>query len=179
MTAQSINPSVIYTGLITGAPDSLPDFDLKFSSFQARRVSGRPSYLSMVIPNGFDSITEISNRPNGELVINMLVSESGVLNSYEIMRANYETLRGDQGSEKYSLTLTGHKQVTYSTPKTVTLEGSTYRSTVDGKIRHRSVPDKELNPLDTANINGESFVVGEIVLAVGASFQTMEIVENG
>ena len=107
---------------MTGTPELI----LPMSNFNARLLSGSPSYLQAVVPGGEDFISEISARALEDLVVTWksVDSETGeVLDSAEIVTVNFENMAVARGANKRSLTLTGHKQKTYSTPKTVEISG--------------------------------------------------------
>lgn len=107
---------------MTGTPELI----LPMSNFNARLISAAPSYLQAVVPGGADYINEISARALEDLVVTWkrVDSETGdVLDSAEIITVNFENMAVARGANKRSLTLTGHKQKTYSTPKTVEISG--------------------------------------------------------
>ena len=172
-----LNIIVLYSFTLTGAPDGVDDIVIPIESFQARKRSGDPTYLSLVIP-GTEYATEIAARLNGEMVINMVkLLDGAAYQDEEILRANLETVRIDEGGVNQSITLTGHKQKTY-TPKTVALENVSYFSTNNGKITCRcAVPDIYLNSGDTATYDGNSFTVGLITYTVNVTDQSMEVSE--
>lgn len=58
---------------VTGAADGLDDIEIPMSSFQARRRSGEPTYLSVVIP-GLDHAEAIAARSNGTIRVDQGMS---------------------------------------------------------------------------------------------------------
>lgn len=161
---------------LTGAPDGETDLDIPMGSFQTRWKSGDPTFLQVVIP-GIDYSSEISARPNGEMVIKMGFEVGGVVQiTEELIRVDLETIDPHEGGRNRSIVLMGHKTVTYEN-KTVALTGASYRRVADGKLRYRCDPHLYLRPGDTVNINDDSFTVGDIIMIINTTEQTMEIAE--
>jgi|LDZT01.1.fsa_nt_gi hypothetical protein len=171
------NLTILYIFTLTGDGDGVDDIIIPISSFQANQRSGSPSYLTVVIPD-IGYADDIAARLNGDLVINMvkLVDGSEAENE-EILRANLESVRLDEGGVNQSITLSGHKQKTY-TPKTVALEDVIYKSVTDDKRRYRcAVPNINLCPGDTATYDGDSFTVELITYTVNDGQHQIEIAE--
>lgn len=167
----------VYQLVLTGDADATTDLILPMTSFQSRQRTGSPSYLSVTVPDGKSYIDEINLRLNGHLVINKGYQlQDGTLQLEEIARVNLEASRTDDGTVNESVTLTGHKTITY-TPKTRTLTGANYRNVTDGVRRFRTAVDNFLNPGDTAIVNAESIIVDNITYTVGTIQEDMEIEE--
>jgi len=118
-------------------------------SFQARRRSGDPTYLSVVIPT-VDYASEIAARPNGTLKIQQAYEQNGVIKQTEtIIETDLEEVNPDEGGENQSVSLLGYSTSTYSS-KSVTLSGVIYKNTRGGKYHYRlAKPYIFLNPGDT------------------------------
>jgi len=100
----------------------------------------------------------------------------------EILRADLEDIRTDQGPTNRSITLTGHKTQTFST-KITELENPTYKSVSGGRIIYRFAKlDLYLNPGDTCRVGDDEFVIDYITYMVSAGsnhiFKTMEVRET-
>ena len=163
---------------LTGDADSETDVEIPISSFNCRLRSGDPTYLQVVIP-GDDYAAQVAARPNGQMVVEMDYLLSGVSqHREEIVRVDLEDIRTDEGSKKRSITLTGHRTVTYS-GKIVDLRHGSYKSVTNGAMRVRCPePDMYLRPGDTARYDGDSFVVNDISINVSISLRTMEVAEE-
>ena len=166
-----------YFFTLTGDADSLSDLVLPMSSFQARRRSGEPTYLSVVIP-GTTYKSDIESRSNGQMVITCRYTLVGQdARDAEIMRVDYEEVREDEGGRNQSLTLTGRITESFVS-KTVTLLDATYKRDNDGDLNYRcNTVDPFLNPGDTAEYGGDSFTVGLITISVSVEAQSMEVAE--
>ncbi len=117
---------------ITGSPD----IEIPITSFQARRRSGDPTYLSVVIPD-IDIIDEITVRSSGTMKIEQGYERAGVeLQRETIIETAVDTVNTYQGGTNQSIVLMGYTTSTFS-PQTLDLSGSTYRAIVNGKITHR------------------------------------------
>ncbi len=98
-----------------------------------------------------------------------------------VIQVDLEDIRLDEGTSSKSITLTGHKQKTYSN-KSITLYNPTYKNLLNGAIRYRFAdPNIYLWPGDTVTVGTDVFVVNNISYNVGISagnIQTsMEIAE--
>jgi hypothetical protein len=155
----------------------LDPIEIPISSFQARLRSGSPSFLSVVVP-GNDQYADIAARSDGDLTLTMQrVAAETVLEEEDLCTVDLEEIRIDEGAKSISLTLSGHRTVTY-TPASVTLTGSSYRYEYAGRIRHRLFPDMHVQPGDTVTIGDDTYTAGVIVWTVSESNATMEIAQE-
>jgi hypothetical protein len=166
-----------YFLIITGAQNATTDIEIPLKSFQARRRSGQPTYLSVVIPS-VDYIDSITARQDGNIRIEQGFERSGVVLQRElIIETDIETVRSDEGGTNQSITLSGRKQTTYDS-KNVTLTDATFRGLNAGKLRYRlAEPDIFLNPGDIVTIGDDTFTVGMMLYAISANMQNFEISE--
>lgn len=168
---------VRYFCILTGTADGTTDLTLPMASFQARRRSGDPTYLSVVIPT-VDYADEIAARPNGTLKIQQAYEQNGVIKQTEtIMETTLDEVNPDEGGTNQSTTLTGYSTSTYSV-KAVTLTGVTYRSTRAGKYHYRLArPYIFLNPGDTVTFSddGVSFVIDTMSYFINPTTSTIEL----
>jgi hypothetical protein len=166
-----------YFCILTGTADGTTDLTLPMASFQARRRSGDPTYLSVVIPT-VDYAAQIAARPNGTLKIQQAYEQNGVIKQTEtIMETSLDEVNPDEGGTNQSTTLTGYSTSTYS-PKSITLSGVTYRSTRGGKYNYRlAKPYIFLNPGDTVTFSddGVSFVIDTMSYFINPTTSTIEL----
>lgn len=168
----------VYLFTLTGAPDSTTDIEIPLKSIQARLRSGSPTYLQVVIP-GMDYATQINDRPNGVMEIDLAYLIGGEYTNREtIIQANLEDIRIDKGSINKSISLSGHKQKTF-VKKSITLDGATYKNTLSGDIRYRlAEPNVYLNPGDSVTIDADTFDANVISYFISARRTTMELAES-
>jgi len=171
------NAVIRYYLTLTGSADGTTDIEIPMSSFQARRRSGEPTYLQVVIPTT-DYADKIADRANGNIQIDQgYVQDGELLQRETIIETDIDTVRSDKGGNNQSVTLTGYKQQTFE-GKSVTLTGSTYRSVNGGKITHRvSRPNIYLNPGDTVTIDDDTFEVGVMNYSISPRRFTLEVTE--
>ena len=163
-----------YKAILTGAPDSTTDLDLKMSSFNARLRSARDSYLSIVVPHAASFIDEIEARPNGEIVL--MQSLEGI--DTELARVNFDDMRTDKGSRSgTTATLSGNKQKTYSNPDSHAVNFAEYYNRSAGKSRARFQLVQGVEPADTIEIEGASFVIDTVTLIGATNRIYMEVSE--
>ena len=165
-----------YFCTLTGAEDGLDDVVIPIASFQTRIRNQEPTFLSVSIP-GLDQADDISNRPNGHIVIDMAYFIAGVeMHREEIVRTDLETIDIHEGGTNSSIVLSGHKTIDWGGAKTVPLSGVTYRRTTNGITRLRTaIPDLYLKPGDFASYDEDTITVDQISIFVGPSMSSMEI----
>lgn len=168
----------IYYLTLTGDADGLSDLTLPMASFQARRRSGDPTFLSAVIPDDsyYDAIVA---RSNGQLIIDMAYVINGV--EYyrdELVKADYENIRKYDGGRNQSLVVEGHLTESW-TVKIIDLQGVTYTAIDDGLYRIRcAAPEMYVQPGDTARYGSVEITVAEMTLSVDPSLAAMEVAEE-
>ncbi|MGW8301311.1 MAG: hypothetical protein ACWGNO_04540 [Desulfobacterales bacterium] len=164
---------------LTGTPDGLSDVELPISSFQARKRDGEATFASAVVP-GIDYFDQISDRPNGQIVIEMAYFVDGTEQfREEIIRVNLEDIRYDKGARNRSISISGHRTESFGVNE-VDLEGPSYKYISEGKLRYRfPIPDPWLNPGDTCRVSseGDEFRVDYITYVVSAAYKFMEVSE--
>lgn len=176
--ATSTLTSVIYTLVLTGAPDGESDLTLPISSFQGRLRDLNSSWLSCVVPNARQYAADINLRPNGEMVITRSgIMTDGSILSVEIARVDLEEIREDKGSKNSSCTLSGHKTLTPIAPVTIQLQGVSYRASYGGKRHVRAQMDSNLRPWDRVEVEDEIFYISAITYMVNKVMTLMEITE--
>lgn len=173
---------ITYSAILTGAPDSLPDLTLPPpSSLTAYLRSGEPSYYSLVLPGdaALALVDDMSERPNGEVVVTRTIRYlDGSQDAAELLRYNVDAPRYDIGPNNRSVTLSGTKQTTNSTPQTrpITLVHQRTKQANGGRVWRASMGNT-VNPGDTATYAGESFQVDQVALSISPREQYMEIRE--
>jgi hypothetical protein len=175
----TISAEAAYSSRYTCALTGTTDLTIPIASFQARYRSGRPTYLSVTIPNGADYYDDISDRSDGQLVLTRTIYgiDGTELSSGEVMRVDLEDIELYEGSSSYSITLTGHRTTSNGIPHTVALSGASYRSVKNGSRRYRCSPHNQLRPGDTAQIYGDEFVVDSVSWYASSRSETFEVVE--
>jgi hypothetical protein len=143
---------VRYYCTLTGASDGLSDLTIPISSFQATKRTGESTYLSVVVP-GITYAEQIADRSNGEIVIYMAYLLDGVESlREEILRAELEQINPQYGARGRSITLIGHKTVTYDA-RAVSIQGCNYKYTSGGSRGFRfPQADPYLNPGDALTV---------------------------
>ena len=178
VTPQAIR--TLYRCYLTGTSDALPDLEIRIESFQTRYgVNPLRAYLAVVV-NGIDAyIDAINARPNGRLRVDREYHYiDGTIDTFVMAVTPLDTIDLYQGARAgMTGTITGFENMTPITAQNIQLANATYYSLSGGKRRYRCGLDPRLRPLDTAIINGDTFVVGSITHIVDARTTTMEIAE--
>lgn len=170
----------IYTLTITGAADSLDDFVVKISSWQATNQAGtRSSYVQAVIPAASDALSAIEARQNGDLVISKGYSFlDGSTKTTEILRSNFDTFRYDRGARRFTVTVSGFLSGKVEQNSTRTLTGIRSLNVTNGKRRTRCNIDMFLQPGMTVEALNESFKADYINYYVAENDKFCEVSER-
>lgn len=165
------------------ADDGFSDLLVPISSFQLRlRQSTRQCYLSVVIPNILQYVSDIEDRLDGVITLSRIeLTDAGEETITELLEANIYSLREDEGPSSNSGTVVGYKQITFSDTSTIEVGGVSYRNQFEGSRRYRATPHPGLKPQHNAFIHGDTFQVEEVIWTVSANAnglqQVMEIKE--
>ena len=165
----------LYYCVLTGDPDGMSDLEIPMSSWQARRKSGDPTFLSVVTP-GIDLVGDIADRENGSIDIYLAYLVSGVEYFREVIcSVEFESIRVDEGGDNQSTTIQGHKTERF-TGKRVAAENVIYYSADNGNTRLRCASAAlYLNPGDTVIWGGLEVYADQVVYSVSNAQTTMEI----
>jgi hypothetical protein len=165
-------PVIRYTFTLTGAADGKADVEIPMSSFQCRYRADEPTYLRVVMPYTSTYATYISDRPNGELVVNMDLYTPGTLAlivSTEIVRVDLDKIRTDLGGRNKAISLEGNKTVAF-VGQSITLTDCTYQMVSDGEMMFRfAVPNIYLRPGDSLTVDTDTIIVGSITYYVSVN----------
>jgi hypothetical protein len=178
----SIPGNAIWTPVVTAVHYRLTlrqagheDLELPMQSFQSRIRQGRPSFLEVYVPGVLDFLAGITDRADGELVIEMGSRKTdGTTDILEIARVNLEEVRYDRGPVSATGTLTGHKTQTFAGGKTVTLSDVELVSSATN-LRVRTRVSNDILPGDEIHAGGVSFTVDVIQHIVSTSQAYMEL----
>jgi hypothetical protein len=154
--------------------------EMPISNFSGQLRSGEPSYLQVTIPDArrwAHDIADFAAQSDTELVIQAGYRYSdGHVHTQEIARTRLRNVRYDLGARSSSVQLDGIDTRINPTPKSVILTGANYRSQDEsGRVRYRCAMNFDIRPGDTAMINGETFIVGELSYNVTVNNATLEI----
>lgn len=171
--------AVRYRCYLTPPGSTVYDIEIPISSFQSRLRLNGLSYLSVVLKGADAYADQILAAANRKMrIFREYYYLDGSINSNVIAAADYETLQlAEGGKSGITATLSGNGDFVPSNFETVALTDPTYRSASTNGRRYRCAIDARLRPGDTAQINGESFVVNEIVYVVDTKTSIMEIAE--
>ena len=156
--------------------------EMPISNFSGQLRSGEPSYLQVTIPDArtwADVIADFAAHPETEIVIQAGYRWSdGRFDTQDIARTRLRNVRYDIGARSSSVQLDGIDTRVNPAPKSVSLKGANYRSQDEaGRVRYRCAMNFDIRPGDTARINGESFIVGELSYNVTVNNATLEVAE--
>ena len=169
-----------YHSKITGGADGLPDYSMSgLKSFQFRMRSGEPSYLSLVLVYTNELLSAISARQNGEIVLDMVAVVGGEESlREELIRADFDSVRYDRGSQSQSISLVGYKTREYGGSRVELKNVDTETMLADGRMRfHCARPDFYLRPGDTAIYGSHEITVEQVSSTVTPNSQMMDVSE--
>lgn len=165
---------------LTGTADQVEDAEIPISSIYARKRSGDPTYLQVVVPS-FNYANEISDRASGEMIVEMGYEVGGEIALREqILIADLEDIRTDEGPVNRSVTLSGHKTISYGNNLvTFRRDQATYRSVqTRARVYRFAHVDPFVNPGDTVIVGDEQFTCDNIVYIINEFQASMEIREG-
>lgn len=158
------------------------DERIPISSAQATMRSDGQSYLQAVVPNAGDWIDTLAAVKGSMMRLRKgFRYADGSLSPLEaIAEAPFEQLRGDEGANSYSATLSGYGAYKLTTMSTRQLAGVQYRSMNDGVRRVRAEIDLFLRPGHQAiDADGVQFAVGTIQYFINTARDFMEVLQDG
>ena len=155
---------------------------IPISNFSGQLRSGEPSYLQVTISDAktwSGVIADFAAQSDAEMLIEAGYRWSdGRFETQEIARTRLRNVRYDIGARSSSVQLDGIDTRVNSEPKTTFLTGANYRSQDEaGRVRYRCAMNFDIRPGDTAMINGETFIVGELSYNVTVNNATLEVAE--
>lgn len=171
----------VYRLVVTGDADGLDDLMIGgISSWQATsQAGGRASYLQAVIPAASQYLNAISDRSNGELVIQKGYRITGQPARYEeIMRSRFDELRPDRGGRALTITVSGYLAGKQASNGRRTLTGVRSISSQNAKRRVRCDIDLFLKPGMTVDALGETFEAAYINYYVSQADKFCEVGER-
>jgi len=149
------------------------DICIPIDSLSARIRSGSPSYLQVTIPDYDTYLAAVSARAtNGKMYLYKSVDKGAWA---LVMWVNLENIYSDRGPVNKSITLSGHRTFSNSSPQTITLSDYTYAYN-RGSNGVRCSVYNTVNPGDTIIYGASSFVVDLVTLNVSTSM-TLELKE--
>jgi hypothetical protein len=162
---------------LTGSADNTTDVEIPISAFQARKRTGYDTYLNVTIP-GFTYATQIANRPNGEMVLEIGYEIDGTVEvREEVLRVDLDKINEYKGSRRRSYQLTGYKTHSFAASRAI-VENPNYRHTEDGRLLYRfGHVDPFVNPGDTCVVGDDEFTIDYINYNIAPNFSQMEIRE--
>jgi hypothetical protein len=167
-----------YFFTLTGSNDSTTDIEIPISAFQARKRTGYDSYLNVTIP-GFTYATNIANRPNGEMVLEIGYEINGAIEiREEVLRVDLSKINEYKGARQRSYQLTGYRTYNFSSSIAI-IQNPNYRNTEDGRLLYRfGHIDPFVNPGDTCIVGDDQFTIDYIHYNVAPNYSQMEIRET-
>lgn len=159
--------------------DGQTDLDLIISSFNSRLNYGRPSYISVVVPNALSLVDDIDLRKTGTIIVDYGYKfPDGTESLTELGRVTLDNISQSQGASSFSVVLDGYLHDPNSVPKDVMLEKTQFINTTNGIRRVRAPISVTLRPGDRVTLPDSSvIVVGSITHTVSESLAQMEVSE--
>jgi len=171
LETMGVNFVVRFAFILTGAPNSLPDAVIPISSMSCNLRSDDPSYAQVVAPYSPATAELIIDRPDGEIVIRMMLLRQGeTLRDYELARVRFDRLSLYPDVNPQTIILSGHQVKTY-TGKEITIDTATGMVFNDELLSSAGFAaiDAGLLPGDTLTVLGSEMTVGVVNIEATAS----------
>lgn len=133
---------------------------IPISSASVRIRSGDPSYMQVTIPDYYGYLAAINARSDGDMYLYKKIIGTGLWNL--IAWVNLENIYTYVGAKSKSITLSGHRTYTNSSPTTVNLQDYSYIGTTT-KTAIRCSIINNLEPADTVIAGSYANIVAEQV----------------
>lgn len=163
-----------WSGILTGAPDSLPDLDLILINFQATLRESTASFISVTLP--FEQLDDVIARSNGNIVINKILLPEGT--TEELYQVNFNDIRTNTGARNRTLSISGRSEAAFPGPVAVTLSGVVFDGVQSSGARTLAVsPFNNVLPGDTVTYDAVATLIDLVVITGNNSGTTMRIAE--
>jgi hypothetical protein len=151
------------------------------SSFQATMRRTGKSFLQAIVPAGDSVLPALEYGALMQVQLGYYYPSADEYDGLEaIALAPLEQIRSDEGTSRFTLTLSGYGDFPQAEPRQRELQGVQTRSVNQGVRRVRCHVDLLLRPDNYAvDANGESFRVAQIQYFVNATSAAMEVIEVG
>ena len=165
---------ILWSAVLTGAPDSLDDLDLILLNFQATLRSSTSSYITATIP--YEQLDDVVLRPNGNIVISKtLIPEETTTELYTV---NFNDVRTNVGARNRKLTISGRSEAAFPGPAAVTLSGVVSDDLQSSGARSLNIsPFNNVLPGDTVTYDTVATVIEIVEITANESGTTMRIAE--
>ena len=165
---------IVWSGILTGAPDSLADLTLEMINFQATLRDSTASYIQVTVP--FEQLDDITARPNGDIVISKTLIPDDT--TAELYRVNFNDVRSSLGARNRKLTISGRSEAAFPAPSAVTLVGVISDDLLASGARSLEVsPFNDVIPGDTVTYDATPTVVEIVEISASGSGTTMRVSE--
>lgn len=108
---------------LSGSADATTDLKISVSSLQATLYRDKSSFISVTIPNTQGLIANIQARPNGQLVVDRLISFNGIEQALDSISLPTSGFRYDRGPVSSTSTLEGRGVLTLPAAALVIVQG--------------------------------------------------------
>jgi len=179
---QKIVASRLYTCVITGAADSLPDLTIPISSINISHNAGTTqSSIFITCPNGVDFSAGVIARKNGGIVITATdVFIDGTSESIDFIEYPISGFQSSQGAKRFSISIQGQVVITRTTVNAIVVPSVSFISLdASGAQRVRMDLNKDMLPGDILTLpDASTFVAGNISMLYGKDIMFMEVTKD-
>jgi hypothetical protein len=179
---QKVITSRLFTCVITGSADSLPDLTVPISNMTIdHKALTTLSSISVTVPNGPLYNTGIVARKNGGILITATdVYNDGTSDSINFIEYPMEGLESHEGARNFSLSVRGSVLIPRVSVNAITITGISYRPVdISGNSRIRCSMYKDLLPGDVVTtIDNDEFTAGNIAMVIRTENMFMEITKD-
>ena len=165
---------IIWTSILTGAPDGQTDLVLDLLNFQATLRESSASYISVTIP--FSQLNDVLIRSNGNIQIFKTVKPDGTPNL--LYTVNFNDTRTNYGARSSKLVISGRSTIAFPGPSAVTLSGVISDGLQLSGARTLTIsPFNDVLPGDTVTFDSIATIIDLVEITGDNSQTTMRIAE--
>ena len=174
--------SRVFSCVITGAADSLPDLVIPISSLNISHNAGTSvSNMFIVCPDGPVFANGIIARSNGGIIITATdIYLDGTSDSTDLAEYAISGLQDNRGSKRHSISIQGAVTISRSFVNAIEVLNTTFTSLdKSGAMRVRMDMHKDMLPGDIITLPDLStFAAGNISMVYNTSFMFMEVTKD-
>lgn len=165
---------IIWSAVLTGAPDGETDLVLEMLNMQATLRGSTASYIQVTVP--FDQLDDILLRTSGDIVISKtLIPEESTT---ELYRVNFNDVRSSLGARSRKLTISGRSETDFPGPSAVTLTDVVSDDLLSSGARSLDVsPFNDVLPGDTVTYDAIPTLIEIVEIFASSSGTTMRVAE--
>lgn len=168
-----------YLMTITGAGDSLDDVTIPISSLNITLSVSERDFMSVEIP-GLAYLDDINDRPNGQILINGVITfpDGSAINPINLVTIEVDEMNIEESPDTAEIVLKGRLAAQYASANFVPIPHVFEKSSGTNGYTVKAAPNLAIRPYDIAVLPDDTAIaVGRVHFNIGTSTAEMTIEE--